>query len=566
MILLPVSFLATAPISQLEAILAHELAHVRRFDYVVNLLQTMVETLFFYHPAVWWLSHRIRVERENCCDDLVVATLGNRVEYGRALLAVQELRGQGALLSLGARDGSLLARVRRLLSDPAAPGQRSNAGPVGLGFLCVGLLAAGIWITASAQVVEGDENDAQPKAEQKFIAEVGSGISVELVAVLPDGEKSSGAWRPDGLAFDEPPRIDEERKSPGRGDETHNLVVKFSGLKPSQSVTYRLSGLRTSWNRDDSGLARLTANLTDAKRPMTLRVGISDVHWGPFQSVDVRGKKMKPVDIPAACREVYDQIKPDHIEERVNAFLFCWSSLSSQDDRAQTLVFAVDKDGKRHAPDGSTNWSTDDGDFSAEVFDIPINRIDHLEYQLRPYRHWVTFENVAVDPGDQTEVKVTVTTVASGYAAQTLTDRVITRIKQRRLPFVSAKHLAVLRQELFDYLDARVPNQVTPGLLQSILQAVDTYVPARFTGPDSYLKFRSEFDMLKWRVWTATERIELTPQQRVHRETQRKWMRDQVRNLPPSNTGTRVPAWTHQGRLDVLEIGSLQQCAEPVHS
>lgn len=114
-ILLPVSLATCLPAGQLEAILAHELAHVRRHDFVVNLLQTLVETIFFYHPAIWWLSRQIRVEREHCCDDLVVALLGNRVEYGRALVAIEQLRGRNTLLALGAGDGSLLARVRRIL-------------------------------------------------------------------------------------------------------------------------------------------------------------------------------------------------------------------------------------------------------------------------------------------------------------------------------------------------------------------------------------------------------------------------------------------------------------------
>src|SRR4029079_1809460 len=75
-ILLPLCVATGLPESQLELILAHELAHIRRHDYVVNLLQTLVETLFFYHPAVWWLSRQIRNERENCCDDIVMANVG----------------------------------------------------------------------------------------------------------------------------------------------------------------------------------------------------------------------------------------------------------------------------------------------------------------------------------------------------------------------------------------------------------------------------------------------------------------------------------------------------------
>jgi len=91
-ILLPVSAVTGLSPAQLEAILAHELAHVRRHDYLVNLLQTLVETVFLYHPAVWWLSNQVRNERENCCDDIAIAVLGDRVEYGRALLALEEHR------------------------------------------------------------------------------------------------------------------------------------------------------------------------------------------------------------------------------------------------------------------------------------------------------------------------------------------------------------------------------------------------------------------------------------------------------------------------------------------
>lgn len=114
-VLLPVSLVTGLPANQLEAILTHELAHIRRHDYLINLAQILVETLFFYHPAIWWLSRRIRAERENCCDDLVVAALGNRVDYGRALLAVAELPGAGSALAMAANDGSLSSRVRRIV-------------------------------------------------------------------------------------------------------------------------------------------------------------------------------------------------------------------------------------------------------------------------------------------------------------------------------------------------------------------------------------------------------------------------------------------------------------------
>lgn len=114
LVLLPISVLTGLTDAQLQAVIAHEIAHVRRHDYLINMMQTVVESLFFYHPAVWWLSGRIRTERELCCDDIVVETLHSRDDYGRALLAIADLRGNGGLLALEATDGPLLYRVKRL--------------------------------------------------------------------------------------------------------------------------------------------------------------------------------------------------------------------------------------------------------------------------------------------------------------------------------------------------------------------------------------------------------------------------------------------------------------------
>ncbi|QDF05782.1 M56 family metallopeptidase [Myxococcus xanthus] len=117
LILVPAGAITGLSAAQLEAILAHELAHIRRHDYLVNLLQSFVETLLFYHPAVWWLSHRIREEREHCADDLAVQCCGDALLYARALAHIEELRlAPSPHPALGVNDGSLLMRVRRLLS------------------------------------------------------------------------------------------------------------------------------------------------------------------------------------------------------------------------------------------------------------------------------------------------------------------------------------------------------------------------------------------------------------------------------------------------------------------
>jgi beta-lactamase regulating signal transducer with metallopeptidase domain len=122
-VLLPASALVGLPARQLEMILAHELAHIRRYDFVVNLAQTLVETLLFYHPAVWWVSHVIRVEREHCCDDIAAGASGSSLSYARALTALEELRVLPSLApspALSALGGSLPERVRRLVVSPAS--------------------------------------------------------------------------------------------------------------------------------------------------------------------------------------------------------------------------------------------------------------------------------------------------------------------------------------------------------------------------------------------------------------------------------------------------------------
>jgi hypothetical protein len=118
-ILAPLGLLTGLASDHVEALLAHELAHVRRHDYLVNLLQGIAESLLFYHPAVWWLSGQIRAEREHCCDDLAVAASGDVLTYARALAELESARPAHFKAALAANDGSLVRRIRRLI-DPAA--------------------------------------------------------------------------------------------------------------------------------------------------------------------------------------------------------------------------------------------------------------------------------------------------------------------------------------------------------------------------------------------------------------------------------------------------------------
>ena len=113
-VLLPASVLTGLNEDQLLAVLAHELAHVRRHDFLVNALQRAVESVLFYHPAVWWLSGRIRAERELCCDDLAVSVCGDRLVYAQALVELERVRTSVPALAVPAASGNLTSRIRRL--------------------------------------------------------------------------------------------------------------------------------------------------------------------------------------------------------------------------------------------------------------------------------------------------------------------------------------------------------------------------------------------------------------------------------------------------------------------
>jgi beta-lactamase regulating signal transducer with metallopeptidase domain len=113
-VFLPVTALTGLSEEQLEAVIAHELAHIQRLDPFVNVFQVCVETLLFYHPAIWWLNKKIRAEREHCCDDMAVEICGNAVEYARALTLMEEWRS-APVFAMAANRGPLTERIVRVL-------------------------------------------------------------------------------------------------------------------------------------------------------------------------------------------------------------------------------------------------------------------------------------------------------------------------------------------------------------------------------------------------------------------------------------------------------------------
>jgi beta-lactamase regulating signal transducer with metallopeptidase domain len=171
-ILLPPVLITGLSSAQLEAIIAHELAHIRRHDYAVNLLQMVVETVLFYHPAVWWMSRQIRIERELCCDDAAVRATGSPAACAHALAAVARHAVTAAALAAGGP--SLPYRVRRLLAT--SEHERAGAGGVAATLFVLAFLGG------AATWVQG-QTSTQPRAER---------ATLSLTVLDPLGQPAAG--------------------------------------------------------------------------------------------------------------------------------------------------------------------------------------------------------------------------------------------------------------------------------------------------------------------------------------------------------------------------------------
>lgn len=265
-ILVPVGALSGLDATQVEAVLAHEMAHIRRHDYLVNLLQTVVENLLFYHPGVWWVSRRIRIERENCCDDLAVAACGDAVMYARALTALEGLRSLPApQLAMAADGGSLLGRVRRLLGVTSSP-SRATAFSAGLIlFISLGGIGFGAHhallpvVTAKASAIKNQVNSLLKSKPQPpnipAVAVDANGqplphpVAEVNVPIPPDGETPPTAplpaeapTEPSGGAPQEGGSFIDEMRAAG-----------YANLTVDQLVAMKIQGVNGAYVRDLTG-------------------------------------------------------------------------------------------------------------------------------------------------------------------------------------------------------------------------------------------------------------------------------------------------------------------------
>ena len=165
-VLLPANLASGLSIAQLEMLMAHELAHIKRYDYLVNLIQTFVELVLFFHPAVKWISKQIRREREYCCDDLAIHHCGNQLVYARALAEAEVLRHNIPELAMAATGGDLSSRIHR------AVGQHSCAPRYGnqwLAALAAAFVIPSIFTASKVIAMTQTEPAPVPPANQQHV-------------------------------------------------------------------------------------------------------------------------------------------------------------------------------------------------------------------------------------------------------------------------------------------------------------------------------------------------------------------------------------------------------------
>ncbi len=218
-ILVPAGMVTGLTPAQLRAVLAHELAHVRRHDYLVNLVQSVMESVLFYHPAVWWLSSRLRVEREYCCDDVAVSLGGDALCYAQALSWLDAFRDVDCQPALASTGGPLMNRIQRLLGVKVRPAGSRGAWITPLAITLAMITA--VSALALARPAEIRERHPHPDHDLALVGDRDVIEQIDLVAILEriDAEETAlfSLLREAGL-------------------DNHELLIVLEGLSPGRRV------------------------------------------------------------------------------------------------------------------------------------------------------------------------------------------------------------------------------------------------------------------------------------------------------------------------------------------
>lgn len=424
MILLPVAWVTELPPDMLEAVIAHELAHLRRFDLWVNLFQGLVETLLFYHPAVWWLSRQVRRERELCCDELAVAVTQNSLRYAEMLEQVSRMRFQRTsplAMTISGPKHLLLDRVRNVL-------QPTPRGDVRNGTMAVLLLMSVLTVGLLSNFLSFGHADAAtdeaPISDVQYVARFVDGPSIELLAVGTHQVEPQEWWRADGVPLAERPRDVAARQV------TFSSATNELDQEACREVIFRVTGvsdaethLTYQWivnGRADFAHRAVVRGTTEfsvgespyqkpgqtAPETTTLRLGIGELPELFVVTITPDGKKVSQTLSDEEAEQLDACVRPIQVVETDGQA----ELILEQVDRARTPIavwyvpYAIDKSGKSH----ELTRSGGRPDVASSIYPIPLSEVARFEVRFRRYRHHAVFENVSLEPGKRTDAKVSV--------------------------------------------------------------------------------------------------------------------------------------------------------------
>jgi beta-lactamase regulating signal transducer with metallopeptidase domain len=305
-VLIPMKSLTRLTLQQLEALLAHEIAHIRRHDYLVNILQVTAEALLFFHPAVWWISGRIRVERENCCDDMAVVLCGgDRRLLARALFAMEEQRG-APMLRVAATGGSLRDRVRRLVVPGSGTPYTVETGWAGVCLIVVvGLITVAWLATGSTNARDDAPRSARASVSGRVLDEGGKpvvGVRVRL-------------YRRDGRWERRHPVIEEATSGP---DGSFRLSSSLEPLPESRSrglppyvLLADCPGKAVGWRTIPNASTKFTCDMIITE-PVERLITVVDAASVPITGAKVVAYGLgDPSSASPPMQEVLEGLRPD---------------------------------------------------------------------------------------------------------------------------------------------------------------------------------------------------------------------------------------------------------------
>lgn len=319
MVILPSALVTGMPPDLLEALLAHEVAHIKRFDYVVNLLQSAIEIVLFYHPAVWWISKQIRIEREQIADDLAAGLLGEPRRLALALSELEQFQFINPQPALSAQGENLMLRIKRLIKPElsAKPFAWKLAVPM------FGISAACAVLVAQASAVENKAPTVleAPKAalvSVPAVAFAAAPMSAEAFVAAPDQKPNK---RSDAKANgDQHEHLTMALVNPDKGD-----VNYMSGDRRDRKIVEKLkrdNGGEFLWFREDGKSyiikdAKLLSQVREAQAPMEA-VGAEMEAQG--KKMEAQGKVMEEIGKQMEAVEVKNEKYDRAFDQQISAY------------------------------------------------------------------------------------------------------------------------------------------------------------------------------------------------------------------------------------------------------